>query len=559
MAILKEKNNKLIPLADINHVILDRFNTEFTPRKKLYFSNSIITDDKENNTTIITGVGSETVVPFPILSDTVFQYNGLTQGPIITRVNPDYVTITGNTTGISSGTYSFIASLVDPDNTVWADRTVNNKTFSFTIYPVLLDFPTVDDVNCIYDGTSKSPLMYNFNASYMYKLGFNQTNAGVYTGTFKLVNPNYARWADGTIDDYQVKWEIKKAEQNITFSLNPVTFSNSIQSRDVNVDCQGELTISPECVSIAKPIVNGKVITFNCIKESNVTNTFTVKAAATSNYKATSAMIQVQGKYVDIPAWSTATDEEIIKVLDGYYSGKYSVDDIRTAWTIGDRRVISMKEMLASSTVYGSSWSVGERHHAQDVEMTIVDFDHDELMTPIGNITKGLITVAQQDILVDASSPLTGAAGSMNGENGYMDPSTGVNWSNCARRDWCNLCYYNAIDSDLLPHIKPVKKLIWDGSSIISINDLVFLPSEEEIFGTASKTNTGQGYIYKYYNLELNRYKRPKWNNSGTSSYYWCRSLKKNDTSKFSLVTYKGKSDTYAGTMALGIAPMYVL
>ena len=92
-------------------------------------------------------------------------------------------------------------------------------------------------------------------------------------------------------------------------------------------------------------------------------------------------------KYAPVPlvSWSTGTDAEIKAMVDSYYAGEVTLADIRSVWSIGDEREVTLSAMAATG--------VGESHRAQSVKVVILDFDHDTLTTPINGKTKALISV----------------------------------------------------------------------------------------------------------------------------------------------------------------------
>ena len=248
--------------------------------------------------------------------------------------------------------------------------------------------------------------------------------------------------------------------------------------------------------------------------------------------------------------WSTGTDEEITAMVNAYYSGKFTLEDIKSVWHLGDTRSVDLSAMEATG--------VGESHRAQTVEFQILDFDHDTLTTPVGSITKALITVDIKNCLRDVN--VTDTTGSSNTEHGYMNSSnTNVGgWTSCARRTWCNNVFYNALPSYFKSLVKPVDKLTSAGnqSSIINTDsDYCFLLSEIEIFGSISYSKAGEGSQYAWFaNATANRYKLPKLDSSSVSDHWWERSPYGSMSIRFCYVTGHG-SNAAGASSARGIAP----
>lgn len=260
------------------------------------------------------------------------------------------------------------------------------------------------------------------------------------------------------------------------------------------------------------------------------------------------------GKPALVP-WATGTDDQIVAMVNGYYGGKLTIDEIKSVWSIGDCRSVDLAAMEA---VY-----VGESHRAQTVELQILDFEHDTLTTAIGEKTKALIAVDLKNCLRDAS--VSDIGGSNNTENGYMN-STNTNiggWTSCVRRTWCNNVFYNALPSYFKSLVKPVDKLTsaGDQSDIINVDsDNCFLLSEIEIFGNVTNSKAGEGSQYALFaNAAANRYKLPKWNSSSVSSRWWGRSPCGGSSYTFCRVSNAGDTSITNAFSNYGLAPAFCL
>lgn len=250
-------------------------------------------------------------------------------------------------------------------------------------------------------------------------------------------------------------------------------------------------------------------------------------------------------------SWTTGTNDEITAMVNAYYDGILSLDEIKSVWHLGDTRSVDLAAMEATG--------VGESHRAQTVEFEILDFDHDTLTTPVGSITKALITVDMKNCLRDAT--VSDTDGQNNTENGYMN-STTTNvggWTLCARRSWCNNVFYNSLPYYFKSLVKPVDKLTsaGDQSSIINTDsDYCFLLSEIEVFGVIGYSKAGEGNQYAWFaNAAANRYKLPKWNSSSSSDYWWGRSPSGSVSLSFISVNNYGSSYNSRASYGDGIAP----
>ena len=261
--------------------------------------------------------------------------------------------------------------------------------------------------------------------------------------------------------------------------------------------------------------------------------------------------ISVNLLLLKIVTFASGTDEEIAKMIQAHYNNKINIADY---WAVGDTRTVSLSAM--------SSAMVGESHRAQTVRFVIAGFEHDTLANGINNHSKAAITLLQKDCLMDAANASNPSAnGSNNTENGYMSSrqSNEGGWDACSRRGWCNNIYFNALPTAWRSMVKTVNKKATAGnisSTIKTVQDDIFLPSEIEIFGSTTYSFAGEGAQYQYYkNAKANRYKDPRWTSTYVSSMYFTRSPSSNTTS-YCIVNASGNANTrYANTTA-GIAPM---
>ena len=73
-------------------------------------------------------------------------------------------------------------------------------------------------------------------------------------------------------------------------------------------------------------------------------------------------------------------------MLDAHYRGDINIEDY---WHVGDTRVVHI-----DATNSGT-----QDHAAQNMTMVIMDFNHDDLTTPINNRTKAAVSVGFREVL----------------------------------------------------------------------------------------------------------------------------------------------------------------
>ena len=236
-------------------------------------------------------------------------------------------------------------------------------------------------------------------------------------------------------------------------------------------------------------------------------------------------------KNIPLVPWSTGTDAQIAAMINGYYDGDLSLGDIMSVWNLGDKRSVNLSAMSATY--------VGESHEAQTIELQIIDFDHDDLATPINGIKKALITVDQKDCLMDST-------GYWGNERGYLNSTDSVAgyWRDCSRRKWCNEVYFNALPSYLKYLIKPVikwsrKKLTTEFTeeekadkrdNLLTTVDKCFYLAEVEYYNGGGADVRQEGFGYSYYILNKDGkafWKKPYYHDFNSSSneygYYFTR------------------------------------
>lgn len=251
-----------------------------------------------------------------------------------------------------------------------------------------------------------------------------------------------------------------------------------------------------------------------------------------------------------IVTFADGTDAEIEKMIEAHYAGKINISDY---WTVGDKRTIHHNAMAATG--------VSESHKANDYAYVIIGIEHDDLVTAINGKTKAAITIQTERMLyLDTTTEYNSSCNAAH-EYGYMNSLNTNNggWEGCARRTWCNNVYKKCLPVYIQNMMKRVKKLTSVGnqsSTIKTSNDYVFLPSEIEVFGSTAYSFAGEGKQYQYFkNATANRYKKPRYNSSYVSGYWWERSPSSSDSTRFCGVDLDGSKYYDYATSAIGTAP----
>jgi hypothetical protein len=240
--------------------------------------------------------------------------------------------------------------------------------------------------------------------------------------------------------------------------------------------------------------------------------------------------------------FETATDEELTTMVNAYYNGIITLDDVKSVWSVGDKRKISLSAMEATG--------VGESHVVQEQYFTILDFEHDDLVTSVNNKTKALISIQQLNVLSNGITL----------EGGYMN-STDTNsggWEESARRTWCNNVYYNALSSNIKSLVKQVIKQnykVYNSTILTTTNDYIFLPSAAEVFSTLT-----EGTQYEYYKTTSNKTKYAgNVSTTGSAQIWWERSPYSAYAAGFHRVLLNGYGGAAGASDTNGLAPAFCI
>ena len=253
--------------------------------------------------------------------------------------------------------------------------------------------------------------------------------------------------------------------------------------------------------------------------------------------------------------FATISDADLVDMLQEHYEGKI---DISNYWHVGDTRVVHLSAMSAGT-------GGNETHVAQDMVMTIIGINHDNLQTPINDRTKAAITLQCREIL---------------GNNGGMEwcyiwgssTSTDINsnYKDNPRRTWLNSTFLGALPTKIKQQVKYVTKKNLanhtDDTAGANTQDKVFLPSYSEMFGNASNSSykgntTLEGSQYSYYNSNERRIKYVNSNGEPgmRKNTYWLRSPSSAGKTYWMYVDDLGAGKNATSDASKGLAPCFCL
>ena len=264
-------------------------------------------------------------------------------------------------------------------------------------------------------------------------------------------------------------------------------------------------------------------------------------------------------------SFADATDKQLEAMINAHYSGEI---DLSTIWHVGDTRKFHINAIPADSN---NETPVSE----QDMMFVILDFNHDSLVTKIGDKTKAIVTIQTREVLGNNGNieALYYFGKTMN-DGGYS------NWGNIEIRTWCNNNFKKALPTTLQSLMKETtRKSIGDRLTtsplnIVTTNDYVFLLSYPEVKGTVTDSSylkgksvsNYEGTQYEYYKTTANiqKYINMNGDKSDTSFNGWgLRSPSSDYSSEYGNSFMSMRSATYCtglyGNYKMGIAPAFCL
>lgn len=328
-----------------------------------------------------------------------------------------------------------------------------------------------------YNGSSQSPTWSGYSATQMTIGGTTSgTNAGSYTATF-TPKANY-RWADGTTTAKSVSWSIGKAAGSLDISPTSMTLDTTTKSKTITVTRSGDGAISATSSNTAAATVSVSGNTVTVTGKASGSATITVSVAEGTNHTApASKTCAVTANFLN-STFASNTWEQIIAACQ---SG--SVPD---TWVAGDSKTM---------TIDGA-----------DYQFDIVGKNHD-------TYTAGGI------------APLTFGLHDCYGTRYQMKSkaNSAGGWNDSKMRTETIPAILAKMPENIQNGIRAVNKLTATSrsdSTIKTASDKLFIFSEMEVYGSATKSHSGEGKQYDYYKAGNSPAKKA----GGTAEWWWLRS-----------------------------------
>jgi hypothetical protein len=243
----------------------------------------------------------------------------------------------------------------------------------------------------------------------------------------------------------------------------------------------------------------------------------------TKTYKPTQMAnaIRTQGK--PLYSFSDATDEELTEMVNAYYSGDITLDEVKSVWAVGDKRVIHIN---AIEEKINNDEDEGDADYKEgDYNFIIIGFNQGY----INSNQNALVTLWQENSYYGPMNNNTD-----NPYGAYWQSDYGSESS--SRRTWCNNSYYNALPSYIQSLIKTTSNPVcwWDSMSrddgawnTSKASDKCFILSCEEYLGLGdyNDVNNDNYCEDQTYYAEGSQYEYFKNTTNTIDSWCWTRSI----------------------------------
>ena len=349
----------------------------------------------------------------------------------------------------------------------------------------------------IYEDTTKITANWTWEDTITYSAAQSITVKRVLTGLSITTQPALTSYYKGDTLD-------------LTGMVVTATFSSGA-SEDVTSGCSFSPAAGSALSSYGTVTVTVTYTENGVTKTATTTVTVTVKVVAFSN---------------------SATDQEIIDMLEAHEQGIINITDY---WTVGDTRTASITDIAATG--------VGESHAAQQVHVAL---SHRGGQT----LEDGSACTFQWDF-VEALA-----------EGGYMNSSntnTG-GYDGSARAPWNDTPMYNALPAWLKKMTKPFKVTSGVGggasSGLQTTVHKLALRAEKEVFGSRTYSFSDEANALTqvdYYKTADNRKK--KRGISGSVGSWWLRSSYSGYSNRFCSVSSDGSASGNDASYTRGLAP----
>lgn len=402
-----------------------------------------------------------------------------------------------------------------------------------------------------YTGSAQTPSWSNYDSSKMTLSVTAQTNADTYSASF-TPKDDYM-WSDRTTAAKIVNWTIDKAAGSLNLSKSSITLNSTTKSATFTVTRAGDgkITVESSDTSVATVSLSGTTVTVSSVNDKTGTATIIVKVAAGTNHTAPSnKTCAVSCEF--LPAVGTALNNiswaDIKRISDAGLASSY--------FSVGDRKAVALSGTVGSLSLSGTYYCyiIGIDHNSGKEGTNRIHFQFGKTAASGGT-----------DIcFVDSGYNSNKTSGSWFNMNNSQSNSGG--WNSSRMRTVICPAFKSAMPSDLQAVLKATTKYSDNtgggsntASYVTATTDDIFLLAEFEVFGARSYANSAeQNYQaqYAYYSAGNSKV-RYHHSATGSTAYWWLRSVSADYSIFFCLVGASGGAGSSFAYFSFGFAPAF--
>lgn len=184
---------------------------------------------KENLGTVKEFVGDHIAIPYQ--SKKIYYSPGTYQEPAWKGYNSQFMTKSGQETGINAGEYKVTFKFTDPEKYTWSDGTNGEQVVSWYIdRQSFSSDPVQKEPYPEYDGDLKQPLWKDHTSLELEVVGGDSEHSGAGTHEIYLKpRENYA-WHDGGYDERKFTWKITRKKISLPVQVGIIYYDGKVKT-----------------------------------------------------------------------------------------------------------------------------------------------------------------------------------------------------------------------------------------------------------------------------------------------------------------------------------------
>jgi hypothetical protein len=162
-------------------------------------------------------------------STSTFDYDGQLKTLTINGYDSAHETLSGNT-ATEPGTYTATLSLKDSSHYTFSDGTTANKTFTYTIRPILVGALSAGTTSFTYTGKTITYTPSGYDSAHETISDASATNPGSHTAVVKLSDSTHYNFQGYSTTDQSFNWQIVKASPSVSVSptASDITYGDTL-------------------------------------------------------------------------------------------------------------------------------------------------------------------------------------------------------------------------------------------------------------------------------------------------------------------------------------------